>query len=456
VKIRTRLTLQFLVIVGVIFGTLLVGVYSLSVINIHSDFYRQLEVRDLAAANIYLEKDEVSKERYEVFQQKFLQTLPEEIIQVFDSVDGYAFIDANSAVSYPKSLLARIRVERLVSVDEGERQATGIYYEDNQGNFVIIASAIDAIGKSELERLRLVLLLSFLASMVVVYFAGRFFAGRTLSPLRGMVKDVNAITASNLHRRLNESNGKDELAELAITFNVMLKRIEKAFETQQSFVSNASHELRTPLTAMIGEIDVLLSRERGNDEYKSALHDLSAAAAQLKELLNMLLGLAETDIAESRKFVEEVRIDELLWDLKERAKVDGNASPVVIETENLPSEPEDLVVRGNRRLLGSAFSNVIDNALKFSGNREVRCSLTSAGGKVEIAIADSGVGMTDADVRNLFQPFFRGENARAFPGHGIGLALAEKIIRLHGGSIHATTALNKGTCMTIVLPIDHF
>jgi signal transduction histidine kinase len=292
--------------------------------------------------------------------------------------------------------------------------------------------------------------------MVVVYFAGRFFAGRTLSPLRVMVKDVTAITASNLHRRLTEGNGKDELAELATTFNGMLKRIEKAFETQRSFVSNASHELRTPLTAMIGEIDVLLSRERDNDAYRSALRELLGDAAQLKELINMLLSLAETDMAESKEFVEEVRIDELLWDLKEKSALKGGACPVVIESDSLPADPEELVVRGNRRLLGSAFSNVLDNALKFSGNREVRCSLSSAGGKVEIAVADSGMGMTEADVRNLFQPFFRAENARSYPGHGIGLALAEKIIRLHGGSIRADSTLHKGTRMTIVLPTDHF
>ena len=455
-KISNKLTFQFIGIVSVILAIVLFIIYSLSAIHTRDQFYDRLEERAFSAANIFLEQDEVTKERYEEFQKKYLQALSDEIIQVFDSIGSNVFITRNERVSFSQSTLERIRRERAVRYVEGDRQFVGIYYEDNQGNFVIISSAADLAGFERLANLRLILLLSFFGSLAVVYVAGRFFSHRALSPMRDIVRQVRTITASNLHRRVSEGNGKDEIAELAKTFNETLGRLRQSFEMQKTFVNNASHELRTPLTAMIGEIEVLLTKDREKNDYAATLANVLQEAEELKELTNMLLSLAQTDIGESANPLEEIRIDELMWDVKQRIFEKNAGADIVISMENLPSDPEGLSVLGNRHLLSAAFSNVLENAVKFSDNKRVACHLEWRPRDVAIIVKDTGVGMTEGDLRNIFQPFFRGENARRFHGHGIGLVLAQKIIRLHGGSISVDSVVDVGTNVTMVLPHNHF
>ena len=107
-------------------------------------------------------------------------------------------------------------------------------------------------------------------SVILILFAGRFIANKALQPVADMVDKVEEITATNLDHRISEGSGKDEIAELAVTFNAMLDRLEKSFDAQKEFVSNISHELRTPLTAMLAELQLTVSNERNNEEYKNS------------------------------------------------------------------------------------------------------------------------------------------------------------------------------------------
>jgi signal transduction histidine kinase len=453
VKIGRKLTLQFTGIVSVILAVVLASIYSLTAISAKDEFYDKLKERAFAAANIFLEQDEVTKDRYEVFQKKYLESLPEEIVQVYDERNLNAFIERNEKLPTPKALLDKIRSERIVRYSEGTRQALGLYYEDNQGNFVILASAVDVAGHTKLESLRLILLFSFLLSLAVVYVMGRYFSRRALNPIRDVVQQVKVITASNLHLRLNEGKNKDELAELALTFNDTLRRLDLAFETQKTFVSNASHELRTPLTAIIGEIEVLLSKERETQEYVTTLSNVLQEAEELKELTNMLLSLAQASITERNELLEEIRLDELLTQARDKITEKTVGADVVIALDDLPQEPEGLSVLGNRHLLISAFANILENAVKFSEHRRVICRLQGRPSELTITVTDTGIGITESDLKNIFQPFFRGDNARRFVGHGVGLALAEKIIRLHGGAVVAASTLHIGTVVTVSLPV---
>ncbi len=454
-RIGTRITLQFAAMVSLILGVVLVIIYSLSEIHSQNDFYDRLEERAFSAANIFLEQDEVTKERYAEFQKKYLQTLPQEIIQVFDERDSNVFIQRNAQISFAPGVLDRIRKERVVRVADGKRQAVGIYYEDNQGNFVILASAIDEAGLGRLDNLKLILVLCFLGNLTIVYLAGKFFSRRALNPIRAIVRQVRAITASKLDRRVDGGEGKDEIAELAVAFNDTLRRLELAFESRKTFISNASHELRTPLTAMIGEVEVLLSKERDKQDYASTLANVLREAEQLKELTNMLLSLARTDVAEESELMD-IRLDEILWEVKEKVLAKVPSAQIAVTIDDMPGEPENLTVHGNRHLLISAFSNIVENALKFSDNRRVVCRMRCFPKSLVVTISDTGIGIAREDLAKIFQPFYRGENARKFSGHGIGLALTEKIIKLHGGAVSAESTVGAGTEVSITLPVNHF
>jgi signal transduction histidine kinase len=454
-KIRQRLTLQFVGIVAVIFGFVLGSVYYFNRMNAESDFYKRIEERAYVAAYKFLEEDEVTKDRIETFEKLYLQSLPREIIQVLDDSNAYAFIERNSSVSFSRDLLDRIRRDSMAYYREGDRQFVGIYYKDNQGNFVILASAVDIPGEAKLAFFRTQLIVSFACSLLFIFVGGVFFARRALVPMNSIVRRVQKITASNLNLRVETDNGNDEIGELALTFNDMLKRLEQSFELQRTFVSNASHELRTPITAIIGEIEVLLTRKRKNDEYKESLQNVLAEAEQLKELLNMLLNLAQTSLLEKNELVEEIRIDEMLWEIRDDLLKKNPKTKIQITMHELPENPEGLLIHANPYLLASAFGNLLDNALKFSNNHPIDCSLYLEHQQVFVVITDRGIGISKEDIKSLFLPFFRAQNARSFAGHGVGLALAEKIIRVHGGRIAIASNVGNGTTVTVSLPSIH-
>ena len=272
-----------------------------------------------------------------------------------------------------------------------------------------------------------------------------------LKPVGGIIKQVNKITETNLHLRLNEGNGRDELAELAMTFNSMLSRIENAFELQHNFVTNASHELRTPLTSIIGNIEVSLSRQRNSEEYRMVLKTILEEAERLHKLSDGLLNIAQASVDINSLKMEYIRIDELLEEAKDIVKNQMPDSKMELCFENMPANPDDLLIKGYKNLLMIAFENLFENANKFSGNKDVKIKLQYKPAEINISVIDKGIGIPQKDYNNVMQTFFRAENARSYSGSGVGLSLCQKIFSLHNGKITISSEEGKGTIFRVTI-----
>ncbi|HEY1870198.1 MAG TPA: HAMP domain-containing sensor histidine kinase, partial [Chitinophagaceae bacterium] len=318
----------------------------------------------------------------------------------------------------------------------------GVYYIDNSGNFTVLASAVDTYGFQEMKQLFWVMTFGFFISIFVMFFTGRLFARIALSPIIKVINAVKFIRSTSLDKRLETKGGKDEINELAVTFNNLLEHLEQSFKAQRSFVVHASHELRTPVTSIIGNIEVTLALERVNDEYIKTLHSVLAESEKLHELINNLFELAQAniDISEFRA----VRLDELLWQVKDEWVNKLQNSKVELKYD-LPEDTRKYTIHGNNYLLFIAISNILKNAIKFSNNRIVTCRLYLQNNIPVISIRDLGIGISKEDSQNIFQPFFRGSNTTGYAGFGIGLSLADKIFRLHNVRISLESELNKGT-----------
>ncbi len=406
----------------------------------------------MITAQVFLEKDEVSASIFKEFEKKYTQTLPGEMIRVYDEHNVPAFIEETRKGDFPAALIEQIRSSKKVEMDENGRQLVGIYYEDNQGNFVIIAAAGDESGAHSLAFTRNTLLTGYICSLVLVFLTGRFFSKQALNPISHIVRNVNRIRASNLHLRLNEGKGKDEIAELSITFNNMLERLEKAFEAEKNFVHNASHQLRTPLASIIIELEVGLTKARSVPEYQALLQSILSESEKLSHIITGLLDLAQLNRDENSALNGVVRLDELLWDLKEKASRDIPESRIQISFSNLPPSSEDLVVFGSRPLLEIAFFNLIENACKFSGNQEVIVHLSVSPAGTRITVRDTGIGIPAHEIENVSKSFYRAKNASTYSGSGIGLSLTEKIFRLHKAEFSIDSTLGKGTTVQILFP----
>ncbi|MGV3539366.1 MAG: ATP-binding protein [Rufibacter sp.] len=452
-KIKTKLTLQFTAIFTGILLMFCISVYYFSSLYRKNDFYGRILNRAYATAHYVLDADTVSQQQHALDQRLYFQMLPHEVVRVFDQNDQLIFKEGEENVPFEPSLLRQIRAVGEVRMIKGNRQFVGIRYLHRGVIYLVIASSIDSYNLMKLQHLRTLLITGFVASLLIVVLCGMAFSRAALRPFLKVVSEVEKIKASDLHRRLTQADGADEVAQLAKTFNNLLERIEIAFESQRTFVYSASHELRTPLTAMIGELEVALLNKRQAEEYERVLRSILDDAKLLTQLSNGLLQMVQASTDSSKIQMADLRMDELVWQACAEAQKRQPHMHLDVQFLNMPEEEREVMVHGNEALLQIAMVNVLENAVKFSSqNPSIAATIEVRKRDLVFRVRDRGIGMTPEDVRKVFVPFFRAENVREISGHGIGLPLAEKIVKLHKGTIEVNSELNQGTEVAIALP----
>jgi len=451
--IRTRLVFQFTLIVAAIIILLSISVYYFSASYRESSFYARLKDRAMTTGRLLIEVNEVDTTLLKIIDRNTINAFYDEKIVVYNHLNKeiYSSIDENT-ISVSKELLDNIRAQKEIRYHLGNNEVIGFIYSDRYNPYILIASASDQHGLRKLSNLKTILITGFFFSMILSIFAGWFYAGRALKPMKDVVTQVDKITISNLDLRVQEGNGTDEIAQLAITFNRMLERLEGAFEMQRGFVSNASHELRTPLTAITGQIEVSLMKKRSEQEYEAILQSVLEDIKNLGRLSNNLLDLAKasSDISEIK--LKELRVDELLWQAYAELKKHNPEYNIRIIFDQDIDDEKKLIIFGNEHLIRSALINVMDNACKFSGNKSADTFLAVEGNRVKLKFSDEGIGIDKNEQDQVFQPFYRASNARNISGHGLGLSLTKKIIEIHKGEISIKSVLTKGTVISISFP----
>lgn len=432
-KIRDKLSIQFTILVASILLVFCIAIYYWSIKHLRADFYNQLYDRTVTTAYIYLEKDGFPSDLYETFREQYTRTLPEEIAQMFDMQNQPAFISPSENITYDNHTINYIRdnyvYPEYYEFRRGDVQSVGLFYPDNQGDFVVIVSAIDIIGQSHLNNLALILVTGFSMSLVVLFFTGRIFAIQALKPIPEIVEQVNKISASNLHIRLGQQEDDHEISELVATFNKLLNRLEENFKLQQRFVANASHELRTPLTSIIGEIEVTLTKVRTSSEYQEVLNSIHRDALTLHELTSRLLEMARAENEKLSQFVVPVRIDELVIEASMQVEKSYKNSKINVNYVIENGQEENFYVQANRSLLLNAVINVIDNAVKFSPeSSSVDVAIASLDERIEIRIEDRGIGIHQSELDKIYDPFYRTNEFISQNGYGIGLSLVKRIL----------------------------
>lgn len=447
-KIKNRLSLYFTAISAVVLLTVQVVICITFNSLVKSNFYDNLMYRAYVAAQLYLEADEISADSLSHVKVRYLQPLSHEVVRFYDDKNAASFIkDKNQFWTSP--VINAVRQRKKMQFAEGNRQTVGIYYNDNQGNFVILVSAIDFQGNKRLRDLvesMTILLLSVTAALFII---SRWFAQKALEPIDKVIKQMRLVRAGNLSLRVDEGNGKDEISALAHNFNQLLKHLENAFELQQTFVINASHELRTPITTIIGEIEIALNKLRTNAEYEQVLHSVLTDAERLNETITSLLELAQVDMDYTQPAYKPVAIDELIWELNDYWAVKIGKGLFNVNILHLPADHEKLLITANKPLLTIALNNIIGNAFKFSGNKPVQCTFYADENSISIKITDTGIGIMAGEVDKVFNPFYRGTNVAGYNGNGIGLYVTNKIINLFNGTIAVNSAPGRGTTVTI-------
>lgn len=455
-KIQTKTTLLFTALTSTFFVILGVVVYYFVDEAAHRDFNKRVELRARISAKFRFEQNELSTEAFRKIQREYLERLTDEKAFIFKVDSSGKQFDPKPAPEIPASYLSAILEAggNTVFRETRFRHYAGILYRDETGNFIVIKSATNGYGIELMGDLRNIMIVSMTAAVLVIFLIGYYFSRRTFRPFRVINNKVNQINENNLHLRLEHTEGTDEIAELVRTFNQMLDRIEMAFETQNNFISNASHELRTPLTAIVGEADYALSKERSTAEYRQSMQQIISQAEKLQLLIRGLLGLAQTGFDGQKIDWRPVRMDELVYDVKENISSILPGNHVKVSLLQLPDDESGMCCTGSYDLLKIAVGNIVLNACKYSDNKEVSLELSFTRKEAIITVTDQGIGIPAEELKHIYDPFFRASNTQAYEGYGIGMPLSYNIIRLHKGRIDVISRPGQGTIVHLHLPLQ--
>ena len=447
-EIAKKITLLFAILSAIIISLLSGFVWYFSNDFAFEDFYKRLEARVNIAAQIKLYEDD-NNSVYAKMRNQYLERLPSEKEYIIEARKP----EIKADIVLPKSFYNRINSGQVARYRVDNHFYAGKFFKNSKSSYIVIVSANDPVGFRELKDLQKILIIGFFLSVILSFVVGWKFSNYMLLPLRNIIKSVKRIKAENLHLRLDVKKGSDEMSQLAETFNNMLNRLETAFETQNNFISNASHELRTPLTIISGEVELAMRAKGDSEKQHRALLKIQNESERLENILTSLLGLAQSGFNGKNQPREKVRMDELLWEIKDSVNQVHPDSKIEINFVNLPENEEQLILQVNKNLIKLAITNIVSNACKYSNYKPVNIILESKSNILSIAVIDQGIGIPESDVQHIFEPFYRASNTNQFKGYGIGLPLSLNIIRLHRGSIAIKSQEGIGTEIKVMLPI---
>lgn len=448
-KIKDRLALYFTMISTVTLLIVLCAVYFMFVKFMEADFYTRLKERTTVTAKLYLEADEISADSLDKVRNQYLEKLNGEVIRIYNSKNTAAFIGDDQKY-WTNATINKVRKQKKLQFKDGYRQVVGVFYKDNQGDFVILASAIDRSTFYRLEKLRNIMAVTFVIIFILLLISGRWISKKILKPLDLFIAEVRQIKSSNLHFRVQEGKNNDEIYLLARNFNVLMEHLEQAFVLQKSFIANASHELRTPVTRIMMTSELSLSQQRATKDYQEALLSVMEDAENMDKIITGLVELAQADLEFGNQQLSVVRLDEMLLSIAQEWKKKGNILSVAIADQH---DPERIfLLLANSTLLFIAINNIIANAFKFSDQQEVSCLLTISGTHLVLSVTDRGPGIKDIILPEIFKPFYSFSEKQPNMGKGMGLYMAQKIITIFKGTLEVFNEKEQGATFVIRLP----
>lgn len=319
------------------------------------------------------------------------------------------------------------------------------------GAWVEVAMS-DRLAEASLAALARALLIAAVPLLLLTFLLSRWTIRRALRPLQDMTRRAGELSLDDEDQSLGGSHGLAELERLRVAFDRLLARLSDQLRAERQFASDASHELRTPLTVLTGEIELADSRAGLDAATRESLARAAVQVRAMRELVDslMLLRRASEGPAAVRQAFEPVDLSDVV-DAATRevvARYPGRGDDLARDSEL------DVVVAGHPGLLVAAVRNLLDNAFKFTPpHTPVRVRVARDSRGATVCVEDGGRGIAEADRERVFDPFFRGTEARAeSSGFGLGLPILRRIARAHGGDVTIESSPLGGARITLLLP----
>jgi len=444
-KVKTRLSLYCSLIFGIIFAVISFLIYALYYKNTEKAIFSNLHQTAHIAAVFYLEEDELSAKEFEKIRNQFESIVSDSAYQVYDSENNIVF--GSETVFIPVHTLEEIRQNKSSAFSVGTSFCYGIFYNDNQGDFVVIAKENKNVLNEQANLLLWILIPLFFTGVIAIILLSRWVANIAYRPFTEVISQVNNISTNDLDVQIKSPETKDELNDLIDTFNDLLSKISETVIIQKNFVKYVSHEFKTPLASMLGNLDLFSIKDRNPAEYRQLSENLMRQIFQMEDILNTLIVVS--DLKKDEKGISQTRIDELIWEIINKIKDIYPSSKILVNIDIPPEDEMLMLVKVEQTQLLIALYNLIENAVKYSMKDNVVIHLSRNNNTLLLSITDKGIGIPEEQLTHISKPFYRAGNTNKIEGSGIGLSLALRIFDKNNIDYSIESEMNIGTQIKI-------
>ena len=451
VPIRIKLTLWYVLFLGVILFAFSVSIYAILSAQLHSEADSSLRiVSSQLLANIEIVQDhpifrktvEMESLSNRLLAEGFAVRLMDGSGSIVEGFGPFGILKASLELSDREftTVSTSVGVWRIFTVKIG------------QWGWMQVGESLSSVRIALFRLSRLMLILG--PTIIILAVLGGFYmAKKSLEPVERITLLAEEISVEKLNKRLNLTLPNDELGHLASTFDGMLERLEESVKKQRQFTSDAAHELRTPLTAIRSIVDVTLHRDRDSDEYVNALVQIQNEIERLSSIIDDLLVITRLENSLQKGDYKVFPAGVLIEDVLDTIAVLAKEKNIDIMTEI----PSDLEIAGDRQKLSRAIFNLVDNAIKYTpegGQIRISGEKDQSREEVEILIEDSGIGIPVDEIDKIFDRFYRVDKARSETrGTGLGLSIAQEIVKAHNGTITVKSSSQQGSIFRVTLPL---
>lgn len=279
---------------------------------------------------------------------------------------------------------------------------------------------------------------------------GWWLASRAIRPIDAITSAAIRISAGDISQRVDIEETESELGRLATVLNSTFGRLEAAFATQAQFTADAAHELRTPVAVILAQTQMALKQDRTPDEYRETVAACLRSAQKMRGLIESLLKLARLDAGQEIMTRQKFDLTRLVRDCAEHIKPLAAERGVQVDLDTVAGE-----AIGDASRLDQVITNLLTNAIQYNRpGGQVRVTVSQKNGSTTLAVADNGLGISEADLPHVFERFYRADKARtkAEGRTGLGLSICKAIVAAQGGTIEVSSKLGVGSTFTLRLP----
>lgn len=403
-----------------------------------------------------------------------VSTQPQDALQALLSANSLAywesptvFVQIDSSSGYPLNKTSNLGVNTMPPNRAINAKAAQAYREVSIGSrsflvedryltigrtavIVHVAVPLDELNAA-LAQARRTILFIMLVAIVLVLLLSFALAEQVTEPVNALASAMSEIGSEQLGRRVNLRGRRDEVGQLAQSFNDLLGRLGEAFARERQFISDASHELKTPLTSINANAQMLLRWGNSSPEVlQESLTTIAAESAALADMVNGMLTLAKADRGDAIP-KEPVSMALVAQEAARSAQNRATEKGLDLRVEIGAGSP---IVEGDPALLRQLVTNLIDNAIKFTNSGYVAVHVRTEPHVAVVEVEDTGPGISDEEIGRIFERFYRADKARSreVSGTGLGLAIVRSIARVHQGAVTAEAAPGGGALFRLTLP----